>query len=139
MMLTTAWGQTYTATVTGTVTDPQGSTIAGAKVVAINQGTKLEYAVQTNAAGVYTIPFLPIGSYVLSAEATGFKKLVSSDFKLEVNQIGRINLTMQVGAVSEQVTVTDVAPILQTENVTVGQVITGEKTTSLPLNGRNFQ
>ena len=51
MMLSTAWGQTYTATVTGTITDPQGSTIAGAKVVAINQGTKLEYAVQTNAAG----------------------------------------------------------------------------------------
>jgi len=139
MMLTTAWGQTYTATVTGTVTDPQGSSIAGAKVVAINQGTKLEYAVQTNVAGVYTIPFLPIGNYVISVEASGFKKLVSSDFKLEVNQIGRINLTLQVGAVSEQVTVTDVAPILQTENVTVGQVITGEKTTNLPLNGRNFQ
>lgn len=139
MMLSTAWGQTYTATVTGTITDPQGSTIAGAKVVAINQGTKLEYAVQTNAAGVYTIPFLPIGSYVITIEATGFKKSVSSAFKLEVNQAARINLALQVGAVSEQVTVTDVAPILQTENVTVGQVITGEKTTNLPLNGRNFQ
>jgi len=139
MTLPAAMGQTYTATVTGTIADPQGSSIAGAKVVAINQGTKLEYAVQTNDSGVYTIPFLPIGDYVLSAEATGFKKLVSSNFKLEVNQIGRINLTMQVGAVSDQVTVTDVAPILQTENVTVGQVLTGQKTTNLPLNGRNFQ
>lgn len=139
LMLSTVLGQTYTATVTGTVTDPQGSAIAGARVVAINQGTKLEYAVQSNDAGVYTIPFLPIGNYVISIEASGFKKLVSSDFKLEVNQIARLNLALQVGGVSEQVTVTDVAPILQTENVTVGQVITGEKTTNLPLNGRNFQ
>ncbi|NDD65686.1 MAG: carboxypeptidase regulatory-like domain-containing protein, partial [Acidobacteria bacterium] len=69
MTLSTALGQTYTATVTGNVADPQGSAIAGAKVVAINQGTKLEYAVQTNDSGVYTIPFLPIGDYVLSAEA----------------------------------------------------------------------
>lgn len=139
LMLSTGWAQTYTATVTGNVTDPQGSAIAGAKVVAINQGTKLEYAVQSNEAGVYTIPFLPVGSYVISIEASGFKKLVSSEFKLEVNQIARINLALQVGAVTEQVTVTDVAPILQTENVTVGQVITGNTTTNLPLNGRNFQ
>lgn len=138
-MLSTGWAQTYTATVTGNVTDPQGSAIAGAKVVAINQGTKLEYAVQSNEAGVYTIPFLPVGSYVISIEASGFKKLISSEFKLEVNQIARINLALQVGAVTEQVTVTDVAPILQTENVTVGQVITGNTTTNLPLNGRNFQ
>ena len=139
LMLSTGWAQTYTATVTGNVTDPQGSAIAGAKVVAVNQGTKLEYAVQSNEAGVYTIPFLPVGSYVISIEASGFKKLVSSEFKLEVNQIARINLALQVGAVTEQVTVTDVAPILQTENVTVGQVITGNTTTNLPLNGRNFQ
>lgn len=138
-LFSTGWAQTYTATVTGNVTDPQGSAIAGAKVVAINQGTKLEYAVQSNEAGVYTIPFLPVGSYVISIEASGFKKLVSSEFKLEVNQIARINLALQVGAVTEQVTVTDVAPILQTENVTVGQVITGNTTTNLPLNGRNFQ
>jgi hypothetical protein len=134
-----SFAQTYTATVTGTITDAQGAVIAGAKVTAVNQGTRLEYAVQTSAAGVYTIPFLPVGSYLISVEANGFRKLVSSEFKLEVNQIARINLSMQVGAVSETVTVSDVAPILQTENVTVGQVISGTTTTNLPLNGRNFQ
>jgi len=139
MMMTTALAQTYTATVTGTVADAQGAAIAGAKVTAINQGTKLEYTAQTSDSGVYTIPFLPVGNYVISIEASGFKKLVSNEIKLEVNQTARINLAMQVGGVSETVNVTDVAPVLQTESVTVGGVISGNTTTALPLNGRNFQ
>ncbi len=135
----TGFAQTYTATVTGTVSDAQGAAVAGAKVVAVNQGTKLEYNAQTSDSGVYTIPFLPVGSYVISIEASGFKKLVSNEITLEVNQTARINLSLQVGGVSETVNVTDVAPVLQTESVTVGGVISGNTTTALPLNGRNFQ
>jgi hypothetical protein len=137
--LASASAQTYTATVTGAVSDPQGAAVPNVKVVATNQGTKLEYTAQTIDAGVYTIPFLPVGVYVLSVEASGFKKLVSNEIKLEVNQIARVDLQLQVGAVSETVNVQDVAPILQTENVTVGNVISGNTTTNLPLNGRNFQ
>ncbi|HEX5083368.1 MAG TPA: TonB-dependent receptor [Blastocatellia bacterium] len=136
---TSASAQTYTATVTGTVTDSQGSAIAGVKVSATNQGTKLEYTAQTSASGVYTIPFLPVGDYVLTVESTGFKKLVSNAIKLEVNQTARVDLQLQVGGVNEVVNVQDVAPVLQTENVTVGNVISGSTTTNLPLNGRNFQ
>lgn len=139
ILMTNALAQTYTATVTGTVADAQGSAIAGAKVTAINQGTKLEYTAQTSDSGVYTIPFLPVGNYVISIEASGFKKLVSNEIKLEVNQTARINLAMQIGGVSETVNVTDVAPVLQTESVTVSNVITGQTATNLPLNGRNFQ
>jgi hypothetical protein len=135
----TATAQTYTATLTGTVADPQGSAIHDAKVVATNTGTKLEYTAKTSDSGVYTIPFLPVGNYVITVEASGFKKLTSNPVELEVNQTARINLEMQVGAVSETVQVTGVAPVLQTENVTVGNVITGNTTTALPLNGRNFQ
>jgi hypothetical protein len=131
--------QTYTATLTGTVTDPNGAAVPNIKVTAVNQGTKLEYAAQTSEAGLYTIPFLPVGEYVVAVEATGFKKLVSSPVKLEVNQIARIDLRLEVGEVSQQITVEDVAPILQTESTTVGQVITGNTTVNLPLNGRNFQ
>jgi hypothetical protein len=138
-MMTTALAQTYTATVTGTVSDAQGAAVAGAKVTAVNQGTKLEYNAQTSDSGVYTIPFLPIGDYVISVEASGFKKVVSNEIKLEVNQTARINLALQVGGVNETVNVTDVAPVLQTESVTVGGVISGNTTTALPLNGRNFQ
>src|SRR5262245_32589608 len=139
MPLTSASSQTYTATVTGTVSDTQGAAVPGVKVVATNQGTKLEYTAQTGDAGVYTIPFLPIGVYVLTVESSGFKKLVSNEIKLEVNQTARVDLQLQVGGVSEIVNVQGVAPVLQTENVTVGQVISGNTINSLPLNGRNFQ
>src|SRR6185436_7947903 len=106
--------------------------IHGVKVIATNQGTKLEYTAQTSDSGVYTIPFLPVGDYVVTVEASGFKKLVSNSINLEVNQTARIDLQLQVGGVNEIVNVTDVAPILQTENVTVGNVITGNTTTALP-------
>lgn len=135
----TTSAQTYTATLTGTVSDPQGATVPNVRVTATNQGTKLEYLAQTGDSGVYTIPFLPVGSYVITVEATGFKKLVSNEIQLEVNQIARVDLKLQVGGVNEQVTISDVAPVLQTENVTVGNVISGNTTTNLPLNGRNFQ
>jgi hypothetical protein len=135
----TASAQTYTATLTGTVTDENGATVPNVRVVATNQGTNLEYTAETSDAGVYTIPFLPVGGYVITVEATGFKKLVSNEIKLEVNQVARIDLKLQVGAVNEQVTITDAAPVLQTENVTVGTVISGNTTVNLPLNGRNFQ
>src|SRR5215475_9970835 len=103
------------------------------------QRRKLEYTAQTSDSGVYTIPFLPVGVYVLTVESTGFKKLVSNEIKLEVNQTARVDLQLQVGGVNEIVNVQDVAPILQTENVMVGQVISGNTTANLPLNGRNFQ
>ena len=135
----TTSAQTYTATVTGTVTDQNGAAVQNVKVMAVNQGTKLEYTAQSNDSGLYTIPFLPIGNYVLNIEAKGFKKLVSNEVRLEVNQTARIDLQLQIGDVTEIVNIADVAPILQTENVTVGQVVTGNTITSLPLNGRSFQ
>jgi hypothetical protein len=131
--------QTYTATLTGTVADPSGAAVPNVKVMAVNQGTKLEYTAQTGDSGVYTIPFLPVGDYVVTAEAAGFRRLVSNPIKLEVNQIARLDLKMVIGDLSQEVTISEAAPVLQTENVTVGQVITGNTTVSLPLNGRNFQ
>ncbi|MBO0857153.1 MAG: TonB-dependent receptor [Chloracidobacterium sp.] len=139
MPVSSASAQTYTATVTGTVSDPQGASVAGVKVTATNQGTKLEYTAQTSESGVYTIPFLPVGAYKLTVESNGFKKLVSNEIKLDVNQTARIDLQLQVGGVNEVVNIEGVGPVLQTENVTVGQVISGNTTTNLPLNGRSFQ
>jgi len=131
--------QTFTATLTGSISDQNGGALPNAKVIATNQGTKLEYTATTTDAGIYTLPFLPVGNYVITVEASGFKKLVSNEIKLEVNQTARINLAMQVGAVNDTVTITDAAPVLQTETTTVGGVISGNTTTTLPLNGRNFQ
>jgi hypothetical protein len=135
----TSSAQTYTATLTGTVTDQNGASVPNVKVVAVNQGTQLEYEAPTSDSGIYTIPFLPVGTYVVSLEAAGFKKLVSNPIRLEVNQIARVNLQLEIGEITQQVTVQDVAAVLQTEATTVGQVISGETVTTLPLNGRNFQ
>jgi len=131
--------QTVTATLTGTVSDQTGALVPNVKVVATHQGTKIEYNAQSNDSGVYNIPFLPIGNYVVTVEASGFKKLVTNPIQLEVNQTARVDLKLELGEVTQTIEVEGVAPILQTESTTVGQVISGNTTVSLPLNGRNFQ
>jgi Carboxypeptidase regulatory-like domain len=137
--LPAVYGQTVTATLTGTVTDQTGAVVPGVTVTAKNQGTELEYTAESSAAGAYTIPFLPVGNYVVSAEMTGFKKAVTNPIRLEVNQTARVDLKMELGQLSDTISVTGVAPILQTEAPVVGNVISGRTTTNLPLNGRNFQ
>src|SRR5262245_53026593 len=131
--------QTYTATMTGTVVNPGDGTVPHVKVTAINDGTKLEYRAETSDAGGYRIPFLPIDTYVVSVEATGFKKMLSNPIQLKVNQVARVDLTLELDSVTDQVNVTADTPVLQTETPTVGQVISGNTTVGLPLNGRNFQ
>src|SRR5262245_13200173 len=119
--------QTVTATLTGTVSDPSGGALPGVTIVAPNQGTHVDYSTESNASGVYTIAFLPIGSYVVSAEMTGFKKAVTNPITLEVNQTARLDVKLELGQISDTVSVTGVAPILQSETTVVGQVITGNR------------
>jgi phosphatidate phosphatase APP1 len=92
--------QTITATLTGTVADSNNAVVANAKVTATNQATKNSFTAQTNSSGNYTIPFLPVGEYIVSVEANGFKKVVSTAIKLEVNQTARVNLELAIGAIS---------------------------------------
>ena len=103
--LTIALAQTYTATLTGNIIDAQGAAVPNAKVTATNQATKLDFTAESSDSGVYTIPFLPAGKYVVTVEGSGFKKLVSNEITLEVNQVARVNLQLQVGAVSEVVNI----------------------------------
>jgi outer membrane receptor protein involved in Fe transport len=131
-------GQTVGASLTGTVTDNTGAVLTKASVVAVHRSTGVEYPTQSNDSGVYTITGLPIGTYVVKAESPGFKSVTTNPLKLEVGQIARVNLKLEVGAVTEQVEVTGVNPILQTENAVVGEIISGSTIVALPLNGRNF-
>ena len=133
-----AFSQTITGSITGTVADPSGAAIPGARVTATNLGTSLKNAAESNAAGVYSLLFLPIGSYQLDVEAPNFKRVSLGPFKLEVDQVVRIDPKMEVGAVSQSVEVQAVAPILQTEATQTGGVISGESASTLPLPGRNF-
>ena len=132
------FGVGTTGTIVGTVTDARGGVIAQAKVIVKNSGTNATREVFTNANGEYTAPLLPPGVYEVSVEQTGFRRALVSGVKLEVDQTARIDVVLQVGAVSEQVTVTEVEPLVQTDTSTVGQVIDQQKVSQLPLNTRNF-
>src|SRR5215471_6438288 len=137
-LVSLANGQTTTGAITGTVTDPSGGNIPGVKIFATNTETNISYATQTNAAGVYNFPFLPIGAYTVTAEAQGFKKVVLGPFPLDVNQIARVDQKMEVGVVTESVEVRSLVPVLQTESTQTGEVLNSTKLTEIPLNGRNF-
>lgn len=133
-----ASGQTITGTITGTVSDATGAVIPNVKVAATNVDTNLSYNTQSNAAGVYNLLFLPVGSYNISVEAPSFRKMTLGPFKLEVDQTARVDFKMEVGQLTESIEIKGVAPILQTETTQTGDTITSTQATTLPLNGRNF-
>lgn len=134
----TAAAQTTAGSITGTVTDSTGAAIAGARIVATNAATGVTHNATSNGAGVYNLPFLPVGLYNVVAENTGFKKSSVGPFTLEVNQIGRVDFKLEIGDLTQTVEITGAAPILQTESTATGDAINSAKLTSLPLNGRNF-
>lgn len=130
--------QTITGSITGTAVDPSGAVVPGVKVVATNTGTNGTFTAVTNDAGIYNLVFLPAGIYTVEAELQGFKKLTLGPFKLEVNQIARMDIKLEIGSTAETVEITAAAPILQTESTATGDTVTSTKLTSVPLNGRNF-
>src|SRR4051812_24772399 len=107
--------QVSSAELSGTVLDSTGATLPGAKVTATNAGTNVAHDTTTDATGNYVIPLLPPGDYVITVEATGFKKLVQKGLTLQINQQAQLNLTLQVGQVTEEISVTAQAPQLQSE------------------------
>jgi hypothetical protein len=129
--------QEFRATLTGRVIDPSGATIANAPVQARNIGTNEVSASLTDSQGTYSIPFLRPGNYTLSVEAPGFKKSVREGLILSVGQTLGINVTVDVGQLTEQVVVSAEASLLQTEKSDRGQVIDEQRVHELPLNARN--
>jgi hypothetical protein len=130
--------QTITGSITGTATDPSGAIVANVKITASNVGTGVTNTANTNEAGVYNIPFLPVGQYTVAAEQKGFKTVRLGPFALEVNQIARVDVKLEVGEMTQTVEITAVAPILQTESTATGASLTSDAVSSIPLNGRNF-
>jgi len=134
---TAAYAQTGAASITGLVTDPSGAETPGVTVTATNQATNVGYNAVSNQAGVYTITSVPVGTYVVKAVLSGFKTASTRPITVEAKQIARLDFKLDVGALEDTVEVTAQAPTLQTESVTVGEVISGNTVQSLPLNGRN--
>ena len=129
--------QTGAASLTGIITDQTGAVVPGATVTATNQATNVDYTAISNDAGNYTVSFLPVGTYVVKAELSRFKTAATKPLELEAKQIGRLDFKMELGGLAETVEVSNVAPVLQTESTTVGQVISATTLNDLPLNGRN--
>jgi hypothetical protein len=131
--------QTTTGAVRGTITDPTGAIVSGAKVTVTNIATGVQTIADTNQAGEYSIRFLQIGQYKLTVEATGFETAGYGPFSLEIDQMAKVDIPLSVGKASTTVTVNEqYQPILQTENATNGETFTENTINSVPLNGRDF-
>src|SRR5438876_54801 len=130
--------QQETGSITGQVVDPSGATLPMAEVVARNDSTAATFRTSVDEAGFYRIPQLAPGTYTITATASGFRTLVREGIFVRVNDRLRIDLGLEVGAVTEKITVETTTPLLQTEDATAGQVIENQRIVELPLNGRNW-
>ncbi len=134
---TSAFGQEFRASVSGTVTDPAGAVIPAVNVELRNVATGATVSTQTNEVGNYVAPFVPPGIYVLTAAKEGFKRAVRENLELRVGDRVRVDLQLELGGVTESVTVSAEAELLETATASKGQVIDSSKVAALPLLGRN--
>src|SRR5258708_1852495 len=133
-----ARAQKDTGNIVGTVKDPTGAVVAGARVVVTDVDRGLTFDTVTNNEGEYVAGPLRVGSYTVTVEHAGFKKAVSVPVSLDVQQRVAVNVILEVGQVDQQIEVSGAAPLLETETSGLGQVVDNKRVANLPLNGRNF-
>lgn len=140
VIATTIQAQTITGSIRGTVTDQSGAAVPKTAVTATNQATGVKISTTSDADGLYNFHFLPIGSYIVTATASGFKTISVGPLRLEIDQIAQVNIKLEVGAVETTVNVSaEGAAVLQTQNSTLGTTVTRNTIENLPLSGLNFQ
>jgi len=139
LAFTCAEGQSPNGTVSGLVVDPTGAAIVGADVLIANDATSVQHSAKTNGDGIYLVSNLLPGTYRLQVSKIGFKTLIKPDIILNVQDALAINFTLPIGAVSETVTVTGGAPMLDTQDGAVSTIVDRQFAENLPLNGRSFQ
>src|ERR1051325_1919679 len=132
-----AFAQTGTSNITGTVRDTNGAVVPGATVTAKNEATGVASTQTTTDAGLFAFSSLPVGKYTISVEKQGFKTLQKTGNILEVGTPLAVDLALEIGQVSETVTVTGGQEQLQNSNATIGNVVEQKAIVTLPLNGRN--
>ncbi|MGC2463592.1 MAG: carboxypeptidase regulatory-like domain-containing protein [Candidatus Acidiferrum sp.] len=134
-----SFGQNITATLTGTVTDSSGAAVVGATVTVHNNNTNTDVrTVNTDQTGAYTTPDLPVGNYTVTIKAPGFKAYVANAVVLHVGDHRTLDVSLQVGQVSEEVTVTASEVPVETSTAAQDTTITGTQVRELQLNNRNF-
>jgi hypothetical protein len=134
-----SFAQNDRAGVVGRITDPSGAAVVGAKVVVKNVETGYTFETTARDDGRYVTPvILRPGRYTVEASKEGFKTAASQPFVLQIGDVPEVNLTLELGAVTQTVTVSGQAPLLETQTSELGTVITGRQITDLPLKDRNF-
>src|SRR5882757_1986968 len=134
-----SFAQNVTGTVGGVVADSTGAVVSGATVVAHNVDTGVDSQATTNGSGVYNIRFLPIGQYQVTISATGFNSQQFPVFTLEINQSAKFDAKLQIGSVASVTEVNgEVAPILNTNDSSLGISLSINEIANFPLNGANF-
>ncbi|MGB7549118.1 MAG: TonB-dependent receptor [Terracidiphilus sp.] len=134
----TGWAQVDTGTLTGTIRDSSDALLPDATVTATNVETGIATSVKADASGNYVLTPLRIGTYSLSVKATGFNTEVRTSIVLNVQQSIRLDFKLKVGSISQTTVVTGAAPLLETENASLGDVVSSQQAEQLPLNGRRY-
>jgi hypothetical protein len=122
----------------GLIQDPQGATVAGASVKVTNLGTGIEQSATTDGSGNFVITPVQAGMYSFTVAAKGFETMTISNIEVQVGQVVREEMKLHIGAANVTVEVTTTQPLLSTDTATVGQVISNQQLSDLPLNGRGF-
>ena len=133
-----AYAQLSSASVTGVVRDSTGSVVPNVKLTLQNIGTTVEHVTQSNSAGNYVFLNITPGPYKLVATAQGFQTTTVPQFTLAVSQTTTLDLTLQVGAVQQTLTVEASGELVQAATAELGAVVSAKQVVDLPLNGRNF-
>src|ERR1700736_2908884 len=131
--------QSFRGTILGTVTDPSGAVVAGAKVAAKNVATGLERTTETSADGSYALPELPIGTYTVTVVETGFQTFVATGVTVDVASERRVDAGMKPGEVAMKVEVSaDQLPLVESTSAELGGTLTADTIANVPVNGRDY-
>lgn len=136
--LTVLNAQVDTGSITGTVADPSGAVVPGAKVTLTNEGTGASLTTTTGADGVYKFSPVRVGSYKVEVASQGFQTTTQTGVKVDIGTNVGLNFSLKPGSQTETIEVTAATPVLQTQDASVGQVVDERSVNDLPLNGRNF-
>src|SRR5438105_6189061 len=139
LMVGSLAAQTFRGTILGTVTDPSGAVVSGAKVTIKNVNTGLERTTQTSADGSYSVPELPIGTYTVTVTQSGFQTAVTSNVVVDVSAERRVDTTLKTGTTSTVVEISgETLPQVETTSNELGSVLTPETIENIPVNGRDY-
>ena len=130
--------QVDAGSILGTVTDETGAVVAGASVTLTNEGTGASLTTTTGSDGIYKFTPVKIGSYKLDASFQGFQPVTAKGVVVNIGADVLQNFTLKPGNVTQSIEVTAAAPLLESQNASVGQVVDTKAVNDLPLNGRNF-